>query len=83
MLREARKYTVAMILSSASGGFEGAWAVALAAVAAVSPGLAVPFGVDVLWDPRATLAVAKATGARFAREVFTAIQTDLNPKTSP
>lgn len=42
-----------------------------AVVAVVAPDLAVPFGVDVLWDPRATLAVAKATGARFAREVFT------------
>lgn len=42
-----------------------------ATVAAVAPDLSVPFGVDVLWDPRATLAVAKATGARFAREVFT------------
>jgi membrane complex biogenesis BtpA family protein len=30
-----------------------------------------PFGVDVLWDPVAALAVAKATGARFVREVFT------------
>jgi len=30
-----------------------------------------PFGVDVLWDPMATLALAKATGARFVREVFT------------
>ena len=29
-----RKYTVMMILSSASGGFSGAWGVALAAVAA-------------------------------------------------
>lgn len=44
-----------------------------ATVAAVAPGLAVPFGVDVLWDPRATLAVAKATGATFAREVFTGL----------
>lgn len=44
-----------------------------AAVATVAPGLSVPFGVDVLWDPRATLAVAKATGARFAREVFTGL----------
>ncbi len=34
MPRESRKYTVAMILSSASGAFSGAWAVALAAVAA-------------------------------------------------
>ena len=33
--------------------------------------IAVPFGVDVLWDPRAALAVAKATGALFVREIFT------------
>jgi membrane complex biogenesis BtpA family protein len=33
--------------------------------------ISVPFGVDVLWDPRAALAVAKATGARFVREIFT------------
>lgn len=39
----------------------------------VAPGLSVPFGVDVLWDPVATLAVAKATGAAFAREVFTGV----------
>jgi len=39
-------------------------------VASVRPELSVPFGVDVLWDPAATLAVAAATGAAFAREVF-------------
>src|SRR5688500_2642448 len=39
-------------------------------VAAVRGELAVPFGVDVLWDPTATLAVAAATGAAFAREIF-------------
>ncbi len=33
--------------------------------------ITVPFGVDVLWDPRAALAVAKATGALFVREIFT------------
>lgn len=44
-----------------------------ATVMAVAPTLSVPFGVDVLWDPLATLAVAKATGARFAREVFTGL----------
>ncbi|HRA46684.1 MAG TPA: BtpA/SgcQ family protein [Thermomicrobiales bacterium] len=33
--------------------------------------LSVPFGVNVLWDPKATLAVAKATGAMFCREIFT------------
>ncbi|CAN5781101.1 BtpA/SgcQ family protein [soil metagenome] len=33
--------------------------------------LSVPFGVNVLWDPKATLAVAAATGASFCREIFT------------
>ncbi|WP_038043953.1 BtpA/SgcQ family protein [Thermus tengchongensis] len=33
----------------------------------------VPFGVDVLWDPMATMALAAATGARFAREIFTGL----------
>jgi membrane complex biogenesis BtpA family protein len=32
--------------------------------------LSVPFGVNVLWDPKATLAVAAATGAAFCREIF-------------
>ncbi len=40
-------------------------------VASLRGELSVPFGVDVLWDPRATLAVAAATGASFAREIFT------------
>ena len=39
-------------------------------VASVRGELSVPFGVDVLWDPTATLAVAAATGAAFAREIF-------------
>ena len=39
-------------------------------VASVRHELAVPFGIDVLWDPRATLALAAATGAAFAREIF-------------
>ncbi len=30
-----------------------------------------PFGVDILWDPRAALALARATGASFMREVVT------------
>ncbi len=30
-----------------------------------------PFGVDFLWDPKAALAVAAATGASFIREVMT------------
>ncbi len=33
----------------------------------------VPFGVDVLWDPIATIALAAATGASFVREVFTGL----------
>ena len=32
--------------------------------------LALPFGVNVLWDPISTLAVAAATGASFVREIF-------------
>ncbi len=32
-----------------------------------------PFGVDFLWDPMAALAVAKATGAAFIREVVTGV----------
>jgi uncharacterized protein len=35
--------------------------------------ITVPFGVDLLWDPRAALAVARATGASFVREVFTGV----------
>jgi membrane complex biogenesis BtpA family protein len=31
----------------------------------------VPFGVNVLWDPMSTVALAAATGAAFAREIFT------------
>lgn len=32
-----------------------------------------PFGVDVLWDPQSTLALAAATGAQFVREIFTGL----------
>jgi membrane complex biogenesis BtpA family protein len=39
-------------------------------VASLRSELSVPFGVNVLWDPRATLAVAAATGAAFCREIF-------------
>jgi membrane complex biogenesis BtpA family protein len=39
-------------------------------IAALRGELSVPFGVNVLWDPKATLAVAAATGAVFAREIF-------------
>ena len=33
--------------------------------------ISVPFGVNVLWDPMASIAVAAATGADFVREIFT------------
>jgi uncharacterized protein len=33
--------------------------------------ITVPFGVNVLWDPQASFAVAAATGAAFVREIFT------------
>jgi membrane complex biogenesis BtpA family protein len=44
-----------------------------AIVTAVKPRLSVPFGVNYLWDPVATVALAAATGASFAREVFTGV----------
>jgi membrane complex biogenesis BtpA family protein len=44
-----------------------------AIVAAVKPILKVPFGVNYLWDPVATVALAVATGAAFAREIFTGV----------
>jgi membrane complex biogenesis BtpA family protein len=37
----------------------------------LSPEITVPFGVNVLWDPMATVALAAATGATFCREIFT------------
>ena len=33
----------------------------------------VPYGVDYLWDPMAALAIAKATGAAFMREVISGV----------
>jgi membrane complex biogenesis BtpA family protein len=40
----------------------------------------VPFGVNVLWDPMSTMALAAATGAAFAREIFTgAYASDMGP----
>jgi hypothetical protein len=33
----------------------------------------VPFGVNVLWDPTASLDLAAATGAKFIREIFTGV----------
>ena len=33
--------------------------------------ITVPFGVNVLWDPMSSVALAAATGASFVREIFT------------
>ena len=44
-----------------------------AAVAAVKGLVTVPFGVNYLWDPVATVALAVATDAVFAREIFTGV----------
>ena len=32
-----------------------------------------PFGVNYLWDPVASVAIGCATGASFAREIFTGV----------
>ncbi len=44
-----------------------------AAIGALKPLLKVPFGVNYLWDPLATVQLAVATGAAFAREIFTGV----------
>lgn len=42
----------------------------------------VPFGVNVLWDPMSTVALAAATGAAFVREIFTGTYaSDMGPWT--
>jgi membrane complex biogenesis BtpA family protein len=44
-----------------------------AIIAAVKPALKIPFGVNYLWDPTASIAIAAATGAQFVREIFTGV----------
>lgn len=44
-----------------------------AIVATLKPAIRVPLGVNYLWDPVATVALAVATGALFAREIFTGV----------
>lgn len=44
-----------------------------AVVAAAKPALTVPFGVNYLWDPTASVAIGVATGAAFVREIFTGV----------
>jgi uncharacterized protein len=44
-----------------------------AVVQAAKPFLKVPFGVNYLWDPLASVAIGAATGASFVREIFTGL----------
>ncbi|HUZ65396.1 MAG TPA: BtpA/SgcQ family protein [Acetobacteraceae bacterium] len=44
-----------------------------AVVAAARPAIRVPFGVNFLWDPVASVQIAAATGAAFVREIFTGV----------
>jgi hypothetical protein len=44
-----------------------------AVVQAAKPTLKVPFGVNYLWDPKASVAIGAATGAQFVREIFTGL----------
>lgn len=44
--------------------------------------ITVPFGVNVLWDPQSSIALAAATGAAFVREIFTGTYaSDMGPWT--
>jgi membrane complex biogenesis BtpA family protein len=44
-----------------------------AAIGELRPEISLPYGVDLLWDAPAALAVAAAVEARFVREVFTGV----------
>ncbi len=44
-----------------------------AVIAELRPAIDRPFGVNVLWDPKASIDVALATGASFVREIFTGV----------
>lgn len=57
---------------STAVGVEAAAAMA-AVVGRLRHDVRVPFGVDLLWDARAAIGVARATGAAFVREVFTGV----------
>ena len=51
-------------------------------IGALRPEITVPFGVNVLWDPLSTVALAAATGAQFVREIFTGTYaSDMGPWT--
>jgi len=42
-------------------------------IQASKPALRVPFGVNYLWDPLASVAIGAVTGAGFVREIFTGL----------
>ncbi len=44
-----------------------------AIVEQVKPHLEIPFGVNYLWDPEASVAIGAVTGASFVREIFTGV----------
>lgn len=44
-----------------------------AVIGELKSSIRVPFGVNILWDARASLALARATGAAFIREVLTGV----------
>lgn len=44
-----------------------------AVVSAAKSTLRLPFGVNYLWDPTASVAIGVATGAAFVREIFTGV----------
>lgn len=57
---------------------QGAAAAMAAVIGEVRAEIRLPFGVNLVWDPIASLAVARATGACFVREVVTgAYESDL------
>ncbi len=42
-------------------------------IAELRPDIHVPYGVNVLWDPAASIDVAVATGGQFVREIFSGV----------
>ncbi len=54
-----------------------------AIIGQLKPDIKVAFGVNVLWDPLATIALGVATGADFVREIFTGVYaSDMGPWTT-
>lgn len=42
-------------------------------IGVLSNDIKIPYGVNVLWDPKASIDLAAATGASFVREIFTGV----------